>query len=92
MSMKISKSTYRKRVKSFAEESAHIYNDVVEFAKAHCKSKKQQEIFMQQLTAVIDKYIVLHCNMYDWSKMRDVDFKEFTLDVSNAEFKFLPPA
>lgn len=87
----VTRRTYNKRAKEFAERSTAAWKALTAFADKHGpKGRDAKRRYMDELTAVVDGYVNLNCAMRDWCQDRGVDAAEFFCDVENIGFTSLP--
>lgn len=89
----VTRRTYNKRAKEFAERSMAAWEALTAFANKYGpKGRDAKYRYMDELTAVVDEYINLNCAMRDWCQERGIDAVEFFCDVENTGFTSLPTA
>ena len=83
----VTKRTWDKNVRKFATASASAWRELNAFVDSHCKRrpKKVKETFMDELCAVVDKYIMLNAELHDWCHKHKVDLEAFVCDVINLD-------
>lgn len=79
--------TLRRNVRAFAVKSKALFDDMIKFVDAHCKSKSSaaKEKFLDELATIVDGYAEYNCQILTWCHKNGVDVHEFMCDVVNEE-------
>ena len=82
----VTKRTWNKNVNKFANAFRECWKDLEMFVATNTKGKtsKKQDEFRDRLCGLIDKYIILNCNVQDWCFKNKVNQDDFFSDVINS--------
>ena len=79
----VTKRTWNKNVNKFANAFRECWKDLDMFVATNTKGKtsKKRDEFMESLCDLIDKHIILNCNVQDWCFKNKVNQEDFVCDV-----------
>ena len=82
----VTKRTWNKNVNKFANAFRECWKDLEMFVETNTKGKtsKKRDEFRDRLSDLIDKYIILNCNVKDWCFKNKVNQDDFFSDVINS--------
>ena len=82
----VTKRTWNKNVNKFANAFRECWKDLDMFVATNTKGKasKKRDEFRDRLCDLIDKYIILNCNVQDWCFKNKVNQDDFISDVINS--------
>ena len=81
----VTKQTRRRKVRQFAHARIAAWNQLESLVDKRCKSKKDREKFLDELTVLVDTYIDLNERIGSWCRKNEVNCEEFACDVCNEE-------
>lgn len=82
----VTKRTWNKNVNKFANGFRECWKDLDMFVASNTKGKtsKKRDAFRDRLCDLIDKYIMLNCDVRDWCHKNNVSREDFICDVLNS--------
>lgn len=82
----VTKRTWNKNVNKFANAFRECWKDIDMFVASNTKGKnaEKRDAFMESLCDLIDKHIMLNCEVRDWCHKNKVNPEDFICDVLNS--------
>ena len=82
----VTKRTWNKNVNKFANAFRECWKDLEMFVETNTKGKtsKKQDEFRESLCDLVDKYIILNCDIQDWCFKNKASQDDFVSDVINS--------
>lgn len=83
----VSKRTYDRNVLKFAKRAAASFDGLSAFIEKHTEKMRpaERETFVDELTKLIDEYIMMNAEMHTWCNFNGVDVSGFFFDVINRD-------
>lgn len=83
----VTQRTRKRNVRAFAVKGRALFDDMIKFVDAHCKSKSSaaKDKCLDEMCEIVDKWVSWNCGIIDWCRRNGVDSPEFLCDVMNED-------